>query len=78
MTAADRTLPDPTTEPTISVGRAAKVLGVGKDAVYAAAERGDLPSIKVGRRVVLPTRKFLAATGLLDDTRSDGAASRAA
>jgi excisionase family DNA binding protein len=62
--AALRTIPDPVAEPTISVERAAKVLGVGKDAVYAALERGDWPCIRVGRRVVIPTRRWLNAVHL--------------
>lgn len=56
----DRTIPDPTAEPTIPVPRAAAILGISRRAGYAAVERGEIPSIKVGQRVVVPTAKFLA------------------
>jgi excisionase family DNA binding protein len=56
----DRRLPDPVAEPTITVDRAAAVLGIGKRAAYYAAERGELPSIRVGRLIRIPTARFLA------------------
>lgn len=43
------------------------LLGLGRDASYAAAEHGDLPAIKVGRRLVVPTHAALKATGMSDE-----------
>ena len=39
---------------TISVTAAAKVLGVGRNAAYAAAARGDIPVIRIGKRMRVP------------------------
>jgi excisionase family DNA binding protein len=32
----------------------AKILGVGRNQAYEAAKRGEIPSIKVGKRVLVP------------------------
>jgi hypothetical protein len=49
-------IPDPRDVPTVplwpSTGQA---LGLGRTATYAAAERGDIPTIRIGRRIVVPT-----------------------
>ncbi len=37
---------------------------IGRTASYAAAHRGDLPVIKVGRRLVVPTPVLLARLGI--------------
>ncbi len=66
-TAAERTIPDAAAEPTITVKRAARVLGISDRHAYAAAERGEIPSIRVGRKVVVPTAKFLAKYDLLPE-----------
>lgn len=63
--ARPRTLPDPKQEPTIDVDRAAAILGVSRDAVYAAVREDTLVHIRVGRRVVIPTARFLQQYGLL-------------
>ena len=40
---------------TCSVPVAAKLLGIGRATAYKAAAEGSLPSIRVGRRIVVPT-----------------------
>ena len=32
----------------------AKLLGIGRNSAYDAAKRGDIPTIKVGRRILVP------------------------
>jgi excisionase family DNA binding protein len=64
--ASDRTLPDPQTEPTSTTKRWAAILGVSERAVYYMVERGDLPAIRVGRRVVIPTARALTQLGLIE------------
>lgn len=56
----DRSLPDPDAEPTISVPRAGRILGMSKNAAYAAARDGRFPTVAISpyRRVVL-TAQFL-------------------
>lgn len=39
---------------TLTVSEAAELLGIGKNAAYEAAKRGDIPSLRIGRRVVVP------------------------
>jgi len=45
---------------TISVIEAGKRLGLGKQASYDAAHRGDLPVIRMGRRLLVPVAAFEA------------------
>lgn len=61
-----RTIPDPTAEPTIKVERAAQILGIARNSAYAAVERGEIPSIRIGKRLVIPTARFLATFGFAD------------
>ena len=39
---------------TFSIKEGAKILGVGRNQVYAAVHNGELPSIKVGKRFLIP------------------------
>jgi excisionase family DNA binding protein len=39
---------------TLTVPEAARVLGIGRSAAYEAVRTGQLPSIRVGRRVIVP------------------------
>jgi excisionase family DNA binding protein len=56
-------LPDPDTERTISVDRAARLIGLSTRAVYAACERDEIPNIRVGRSVRVLTAQFLRKYG---------------
>lgn len=61
----DIEIPDPYKEPTIDVPRAARLLGVtGRATAYDAAHRGEIPFIRVGRKMRVPTAKVLALLGL--------------
>lgn len=44
---------------TMSVEDAAKLLGVSRGLAYEAARRGELPTIKLGRRLLVPTARLL-------------------
>jgi hypothetical protein len=48
-------VPDPAVEPTMKVDRVARAYGISRAAAYQAVLAGEIPSIKVGRRVVVPT-----------------------
>lgn len=39
---------------TISVEEAAELLGIGRTAAYQAARRGQLPTCRLGRRLLVP------------------------
>lgn len=39
---------------TLTVEEAARALGIGRSAAYAAARSGELPTVKIGRRLLVP------------------------
>ena len=50
--------------PLLSVEQACALLGVSRSAGYRAAATGDLPTLRWGRRVYVPTARLLALLGL--------------
>lgn len=48
---------------TYTAREAAERLGIGLTSLYAAVQRGELPSIRVGRRVLVPRRSLDAMLG---------------
>lgn len=48
-------VPTPDERPTLTVPEAGAILGLGKASSYDAAARGDIPTIRIGRRLVVPT-----------------------
>jgi excisionase family DNA binding protein len=61
------TIPNPTEQPTMTVEAAGSALGISRSTAYEAVTRGEIPSIRVGRRLLVPTaavRRML----LLDQT----------
>ncbi|MCW2496582.1 MAG: DNA-binding protein [Jatrophihabitans sp.] len=48
---------------TITVPEAGEVLGIGRDAAYAAAGRGEIPVLRLGRSLRVPTHKLLELLG---------------
>lgn len=51
------------TFPTITVEEAGAALGLSRAASYAAVKRGDIPVIRVGRRLLVPTARLLRMLG---------------
>jgi excisionase family DNA binding protein len=49
---------------TISVDQAAALLGIGRSAAYEAARRGQLPTRRLGRRLVVPVPAFFEWLGV--------------
>lgn len=59
------TIPDPTEQPWVTVPEGGQMLaGLSRAASYAAAARGDLPTIRVGRRLVVPTARLRDLLGM--------------
>lgn len=52
------------TQATISVEKAAQVLGLGRTAAYEAARRGEFPTRRLGRRLVVPVPALLEWLGV--------------
>jgi excisionase family DNA binding protein len=49
--------------PTMSIPEATKVLGIGVNGAYEAAKRGEIPTIQIGKRILVlrePLKKMLA------------------
>lgn len=67
------TLDDIRNRATITVPEAGQVLGLGRDSSYRAAERGELPTLKLGRRLLVPVPKLLRLLGLDPDTEDSEA-----
>ena len=56
---------------TYSIPEAARRLGIGRNSAYEAAKRGEIPTIKIGGRVLVP---IAALEKLLSDSYHGGAA----
>ena len=50
---------------TTTIVEAAKVLGVGRNQAYEAARRGEIPTIRIGKRLLVP---LAALERLLQET----------
>lgn len=46
-----------------SVDEVARILGVARGTAYEAVRRGDIPSIRVGKRILVPRAKLHAMLG---------------
>jgi excisionase family DNA binding protein len=49
--------------PTLSIERAAKLLGLSRSSAYRAAANGRLPTLVFGRRLFVPTVRLLEMLG---------------
>jgi excisionase family DNA binding protein len=49
---------------TVTVEEAAGVLGLGRSAAYEAARRGEIPTRRLGRRIVVPVPLLLQWLGV--------------
>lgn len=43
---------------TLSVPEVARILGVSRNAAYEAAARGELPTVRLGKRILVPRDAF--------------------
>jgi len=57
-------LPDPESEPTLSVPDAGALLGLGRSAAYSAAGSGQIPTLRLGRKLRVPTAALRRMVGL--------------
>ena len=49
---------------TLSVPAAGAILGLGVSAAYGAARRGEIPTLRLGRKLIVPTAKLLVLLGV--------------
>ncbi len=57
---------DPSIRPTITVPEAGALLGLSRVSAYLAAERGDIPTIRIGRRLLVPTEALRRLLGMIE------------
>ena len=43
---------------TLTIAEAGEALGIGRSAAYEAAKRGEIPAIRIGRRLLVPTARL--------------------
>jgi excisionase family DNA binding protein len=53
----------------LSVNDAALLLGVGRNTLYEAIARGEIPALHIGRRVVINKQALFAASTVRIDTQ---------
>ncbi len=53
--------------PTLTVEQTGELLGISRYAAYRAAATGELPVLRLGRRLLVPTPRLLAMLGLEND-----------
>lgn len=62
-TATRPSLPSLNGRPTLTVEETAELLGLGRSAAYEAVRRGDLPSRRLGRRLLVPVPALMTWLG---------------
>jgi excisionase family DNA binding protein len=53
---------------TLTVEGAADVLGIGRASAYAAAGNGELPTVRIGRRLLVPVAGLRRMLGEIDQS----------
>ena len=67
-------VPDPRERPTLTVDEVGRILGISRSLAYEGVRIGDIPSIRVGRRIIVPTaalRRLLELDPRPDDPPED-------
>ncbi len=70
MKLSDLTAPD--APATIPVEQVAEVMGLSRSAAYDGVRRGEIPSLRVGRRIFIPVAKLLEILGATTENQQKG------
>lgn len=57
-------LPDPAEKPVLTVDEIIPFVRLSRNGTYQAVERGEIPSIRIGRRILIPTAAFRRLLGM--------------
>ena len=57
----------PTERLTYTVEEAARLIGISRNSAYEAARRGEIPTIRIGRRILVPRSRLEAMMDQVDD-----------
>ena len=63
MSDQESRIPDPSDHPTMTADQVAAALGISRNSTYVAIKTGEIPSIRLGSRILVPTaalRRMLA------------------
>ncbi len=52
--------------PTLTVEQAGQILGLSRSSAYRAAANGELPTLRFGRRLIVPTGRLLSMLGMTE------------
>ena len=63
-------LDDTELPPLLSIDQACRLLGVSRGVGYRAAAAGDLPTLRWGRRLYVPTARLLAMLGMESEEKA--------
>lgn len=55
---------------TVSVEEAGEIIGLSRSSAYEAARRGDIPILRLGRRIFVPVPRLLALLGAAEDEKA--------
>lgn len=58
--------------PTLTVTEAGELLGLSRSAAYRAADAGQIPTVRFGRRLRVPTGALAALLGHVDEPPTAG------
>ena len=61
-------IPDPLDRPTVNVAEVARIFGIGESAAYKAVKAGEIPAIRIGGRILIPTAALRRMLGLDGDS----------
>ena len=50
-------------KPTVTVEQTGEILGIGRNSAYEGVSSGQIPSFRVGRRIVVPTAQLRRLLG---------------
>jgi excisionase family DNA binding protein len=64
-------LPDPNETPVLTVAAVANLLGVGINQAYDGVKRGEIPAIRLGRRILVPVAPLRRQLGLDANSPAD-------
>lgn len=56
---------------TVTVPEAGGILGIGRSAAYAAANRGELPTVRLGCRLLVPVARLRRLLGEIEGVSAE-------
>ena len=59
-------VPDPADQPTMTVEETGEALGISRTSAYEGVRTGEIPAIRIGRRIVVPTAEVRRMLGMVD------------